>query len=195
MLNFNFEILDDLCFRKYDKRMLWSIDTIAIHRIWFDDWPLAYLDSKSPRDIADRFATDPGMVKYTGGKQPYTFLVDRIGVWWQVAPINVVTMHASVWNRRALGVGVVGDFRRHELPQDQDVGLCRGVARLQAAFGLQSDRIIAHDQLEGGSGDPDKECPGENLLIEDVRHMSDWINKNNATKELMRSGVRFDLNQ
>lgn len=174
-----------------EHRDLKSIEVIMLHRIWFDDIDLsAYL---RPSDIIQRFEEDPEMFKYTGGKTPYTFLVDKKGVIYQCLEIRDIAPHARRWNVPAISIGIIGDLRKRS-PTNQQysnlVGFCAllcpfldidplSEVDLEASVRLgpgqygrgykKAPALGGHTEYPGSSSDPNKECPGANLNLQQFR--------------------------
>jgi hypothetical protein len=179
-------------------RVVADIEGFAVHRIWFDDWP-ADRDA-SPIEIARRFIDDPGVAKYTGGEVAYTFLVDHEGLWWQCLRLSDVGKHARRWSVPHIGVGVIGDFRKHPPPPAQRMSLMDGLAELCPALGINPlamalignvsvPRIAGHDELPGGSADAAKRCPGQYLSMRDLRRDVAMAVERQALGRLAAAGV------
>lgn len=138
-----------------------TIDTIAVHRI-------GKSLGEDAITICRRFIDDPEVAKYTGGEVPYGFILGAGGTIWQCLPISEVGAHARRWNKQAIGVACIGDFREHMMPPFQYKRLIHLLACLQ--FGFPRDlEIKGHDELPGASSDPNKKCPGDKLPMQQVR--------------------------
>lgn len=137
------------------------IDTIAVHRI-------GKSLGEDAITICRRFIDDPEVAKYTGGEVPYGFIIGAGGTIWQCLPISEVGAHARRWNKQAVGVACIGDFRKHVMPIVQYDKLIKLLAVIQ--FGFPRDLAIkGHDELPGASSDPNKKCPGDKLSMHGVR--------------------------
>jgi hypothetical protein len=66
-------------------------------------------------------------------------------------------------------VALLGDFRREPPTPAQRAILPCVCAALLAQLGRDVDALHGHDELQGGSRDPDKECPGRHLSIDALR--------------------------
>lgn len=142
---------------------LTDIDTVAVHRI-------GKSLGEDAVTICRRFIDDPEVAKYTGGEVPYAFIIgaDAGSTIWQCLPISEVGAHARRWNKQAIGVACIGDFRKHVMPSHQYAQLIKLLACLQ--FGFPRDlKIKGHDELPSASSDPNKKCPGDKLSMERVR--------------------------
>ena len=140
---------------------LLDIDTIAVHRI-------GKSLGEDAITICRRFTDDPEVAKYTGGEVPYGWIIGAGGIIWQCLPISEVGAHARRWNKQAVGVACIGDFRKHDMPGVQYDSLIKLLAALQ--FGFPRDLAIkGHDELPGASADPNKKCPGDKLSMSNVR--------------------------
>ncbi len=143
---------------------LLDIDTIAVHRI-------GKSIGEDAITICRRFIDDPEVAKYTGGEVPYGWIIgaDPTETIWQCLPISEVGAHARRWNKQAIGVACIGDFRKHVMPSHQYAQLIKLLACLQ--FGFPRDlKIKGHDELPGASADPRKKCPGDLLPMQEVRN-------------------------
>lgn len=187
-------------------RQPWSARIIAIHRIWFDDW--RYGEQHSAREICERFVSDPKIARYTGGELPYPFLVDAGGVVTQALTIGDIGKHAAVWNSEALGVGIIGDFRKHGILHRQLDSVIELCAELCAAHGIQPLRTISvdlrngktatafgvsgHDELPGATHSPDKQCPGKYIGMNNLRFSIGEEMIRAARARLVYSGVAVE---
>lgn len=140
-----------------------GIDTIAVHRI-------GKSLGEDAVTICRRFIDDPAVAKYTGAEVPYTFIIGIKGRLWQCLPVSEIGAHARRWNAQAIGVACIGDFRKHEMPPIQFDKLIRLSAALQYAW-PNVLQVKGHDELPGGSSDPNKRCPGDKLDMDHVRRL------------------------
>lgn len=137
-------------------------------------------------EIAHRFRTD--LARYTGGEMPYALILRRDGVWEQALRLYDYAPHARKWSRRAIGLGIVGDFREHRAPDAQLIGLWHMLQSLRDMLG-GADKIVGHDELAGGSRDPLKSCPGWHLQVSDLR----WELEHDAEPRLKAADARAEL--
>lgn len=112
---------------------------------------------------------------YTGGKFPYSFVVDQAGAVTQVAAIGAVTPHARAYNIEGLGVMCVGDFRRMAPTSAQWSGLTKLCSQL-LTLGIGLRGIVGHTSLNGASSDCDKVCPGQHMNLNGLT----WASKSTA---------------
>lgn len=105
---------------------------------------------------------------YTGGRVPYTFLVLPDGGIDQMLPLWDVGPHALRWSSKSIGVACLGDFRKHEPTPAQWISACELVAAIYL-WVSGGAWIKGHDELSGGSSDPDKQCPGKYWDMGDFR--------------------------
>lgn len=141
-------------------RDLAAIVTLAIHRIGLGNDPI---------EVCRRFREDPEVAKYTGAENPYTFYVGPAGEIWQALPISDIGRHARRWNVQAIGIGVMGDFRKQAAPVAQVAALDRLCFELITALDIPADQVKGHDELPGGSSDASKQCPGKHLSMTQLR--------------------------
>jgi hypothetical protein len=105
---------------------------------------------------------------YTGGRVPYTFLILPDGAIDQMLPLWDVGPHALRWSSKSIGIACLGDFRKHEPTPAQWISACE----LSAALYLWINGgawIKGHDELQGGSSDPTKSCPGARWSMQNFR--------------------------
>ena len=155
------------------ERDLAVINTLAYHRVGIDKKYnlLLGLDAVT---ICQRFIHDPEVAKYTGAEVAYTFLIggadglpEHDGVIWQCLPVADIGRHAGRWNIPAIGVGCIGDFRVDPPSKKQRASAIRLGSFLEECFGKLD--IRGHDELAGGSSDPNKKCPGAYFNMSTLR--------------------------
>jgi len=149
----------------------------VIHR-----WSIDGADAKS---IADIERTMPAL----GSRMTYTFVVRPHGLIEQALPLDVLGWHAKGYSRTWVGIVCVGDFRHHPMPPVQYDSLVDLLAMLSQRRG--SINVRGHDQLDGGSADPNKECPGRLLSIPDLHESVKLWLRSQATNTLAQAGVVF----
>lgn len=140
-----------------------DVTGIVVHRIEVSQEDPTYADT--PADVVRFFATHPIGQKATGGGMPYPILIDTAGQVTQVVPLGRITPHARSHNPQTVGVACLGDFRGIAPPAAQRAALVLVCATLLRQLGCTSDAVHGHDELAGGSADPDKECPGRHLPL------------------------------
>lgn len=161
------DIVDDIGSRAYPARER-PVDTLVVHRVGLDLRAGVNLGNTAP-EIAVHFEPGGAAGKWTGGKFPYHFVISKFGQIWQCVPLDRVAPHAQVWNERSVAVAFIGDQRVEILtPQARAAGILL-MHRLLGTIGLGTAAVRAHDELEGGSSDPNKQCPGEHFYIDDFR--------------------------
>lgn len=148
-------------------RELADVTGVIVHRIEVSQEDPTYGDT--PGEVARFFREHPIGQKATGGDMPYPILIERNGNVTQTVPFHFITPHAKAHNPRTVGVGIIGDFRNHPPTAEQRAATIAVCAALLGRFGLTVDTISGHDELQGGSNDPDKICPGKYLAPADVR--------------------------
>ncbi len=144
-----------------------SITSIVVHRIEVSQEDPSYADDAE--GIARFFRAHPVGVKATGGAMPYPLLIDSLGGVTQTVPLSRTTPHARTHNPTSIGVGVIGDFRIRAPSVAQRLTLVAVAVELLRDFGLTEAALVGHDELAGGSADPDKICPGNGLSLKDLR--------------------------
>ena len=137
-----------------------QIDYIVIHRITVEE------AAGLPDDrigLTEFFTNHPDGIAATGGQFPYHFLVLEDGDIEQMEPTDVVTPHVARWNKVAIGIGVVGDFRKKQLGDIQKYTLFQLCCSLLERF--PDATLVGHGQLKGGSRHPNKVCPGSGINV------------------------------
>lgn len=178
-MNLHFiDVISQCADGKVAVRDLDGIDTIAVHRVGFSL-------GEDAITICRRFIDDPDVAKYTGGEVPYTFIIGENGTLWQCLPVSEIGAHARRWNAQALGVACIGDFRTYDMPDAQLRQLVKLCAALQYAFpkGLA---VKGHDELPGGSSNPNKRCPGDRLKMDEVRRL---VREYRSVNRLLEMGL------
>jgi hypothetical protein len=119
---------------------------------------------------------------------PYTFAVLRGGRIQQGRRLLDVTPHAAAFNKEAIGIGVLGDFRF--LPAEYNqwnsaVDLC--AALIGAWPHLQ---IVGHTELgEEATSVPGKQCPGKLFDMAAFRDEVQLLHYENGVRSLLKQGV------
>ncbi len=148
--------------RDYDrKRSLDDISTIMAHRIGVGE---------SALQVAEWFR-EHGPDWIGTRSMPYTFIITRLGLIEQALPLTVKSPHARKWNRSAVGIGVVGDFRETEPSNAQTASFIVLCARLQDRLGRQLT-VIGHTDVKDSTRDPSKVCPGRLFPLSSLREVS-----------------------
>lgn len=109
--------------------------------------------------IAEFFATHPDGLEATGGQMPYPLVITRSGVIQQALELGDWSPHAMRFSFSGLGIGWIGDFRKHP-PTEAQLSTGLWITTLLMGWGL---RIVGHTELKGAARDPDKQCPGDLL--------------------------------
>lgn len=151
----------------YPSRRRDEIVGVVVHRIEVSQEDPGYGDTAS--EVARFFAEHPLGRTATGGKMPYTVLVDRTGAVTQCVPLLRITPHAKSHNPTTVGVGVIGDFRTQAPPEPQRLGALQLVAALVRELNLSAQAVHGHDELNDASHDPNKECPGRRWVMSEFR--------------------------
>ncbi len=144
-----------------------GVSGVVVHRIEVSQEDPLFLDT--PAEVARFFREHPVGQRATGGSMPYPLLVDAAGTVTQTVPLWRVTPHARTYNATTVGVGVIGDFRARPTTPPQYAALVLVCASVLAELGLSADGLHGHDELSGGSADPNKECPGRHLPMARLR--------------------------
>jgi len=140
-----------------------QIDTIMFHRI---------LVGKPATDTTVEnvieFFADEGPRWIGTTDMPYTFIVQVNGVIAQCVNLQTKTPHAGGYNRRAVGIGVVGDFRDHR-PTVAQTFACVTLAVTLAEMLPAPPLVTVHGAIPKATKDKNKllggaeECPGEHF--------------------------------
>lgn len=189
------KVLDD---GKHAATPAGAVGVVAVHRIWFDDWPLER--EATVLEICERFLHDPAVSKYTGGELAYHVMIDKTGAAYQTLPLYELGRHAARWNVPAIGVGVLGDTRQRPATRPQYNTLVDVCAELVQALGHSPRDIVrvaqgearalaGHDELPGGSADPAKRCPGRFLPMDQLRDDVAGIIAAQARQRLLAAGA------
>jgi hypothetical protein len=136
---------------------------------------------------------------YTGGLQPYTFLICAGGRVDQMLELSDYGPHARRWSWSGVSIAVAGDFRDpdvHPAPSQQEA-LVELVAVLSSLIERNPfDCVMGHSDLPDASSDPAKICPGPGLDMDKLRWAAEAHDAAQATKEetrarLVSMGVLF----
>jgi hypothetical protein len=83
---------------------------------------------------------------------------------FQLTPLNMVGVHAGTCNPRSIGIEVVGNFDVDVWSDQLTTLVCTTIAHLMDWRGLPSLAITGHRNCNSP-----KTCPGQNVIIPDVR--------------------------
>ncbi len=144
-----------------------AVRSLVVHRIEVSQEDPRFRDT--PEDVARFFREHPLGVQATGGNMPYPVLIDGSGRITQTVPLGRITPHAKSHNPHSIGIGLLGDFRCQVPSKAQYASLVQLLGSLAAELGLPPECIRGHDELLGGSADPNKECPGCHLPMAKLR--------------------------
>lgn len=124
-------------------------------------------------EISEQYRTNDAAGRITGYQMPYTFVISPEGVIEQALKLSDYGPHARAWNSKGVGIGVIGDFRRHGVPTAQYQSLV-ALCSCLAAWMDGAKSIYGHDELRDSMADSGKQCPGPKLdmrmLRADVKH-------------------------
>lgn len=148
-------------------RSIDAIDRIVVHRIEVSQEDSSFADTAA--DTARFFLEHPLGRSATGGAIPYPVLIAKDGTIEQVVPFDRVTPHARIANVTGIGIGCIGDFRRSKPGPEQLDALVTVCASLCQTLELDVSAILGHDEISGGSHEPDKQCPGPALSMDALR--------------------------
>jgi len=140
---------------------------VVVHRIEVSQEDASYTDT--PSEVARFFREHSIGREATGGAMPYPVLIDDAGAVTQCVPLGRTTPHAKTHNPTTIGVGLLGDFRDRAPSARQRGALIQVCASLLRELALPPSALRGHDELEGGSSDPNKECPGRELSLPRLR--------------------------
>lgn len=161
-------VIEELYDGRQRERSLDDVELIAIHRVGVD-LKLDLSLGKNGLEVAKQFIHNPEVAKYTGGQNPYTFIVDPNGKIWQCLPVAEVGNHARRWSVPGLGVAFYGDFR-FEAPTDAQRALGGALCHhLVDRLGLTPRDIHGHTAVPGATSTPGKECPGRRFSLDAFR--------------------------
>jgi hypothetical protein len=177
-------------------------DTVAVHRCGKD---LIYgIDlGDTAEEICAHFTGRndryPDVAKATGGQLAYSLMIGGDlgdprwdGVIWQCLPVDDVGFHARRWSKPAIGVALIADPRKKPPSAKQRDALIDLLALLSVGFGFDPFKAIkGHDELPGGSGDPNKRCPGPLLPMNPLRADVADIVRDGARQRLYEAGMVF----
>lgn len=144
------------------RRRLTQIDSVMLHRIGPD---LNGAPATNAMEVSAWFRAHPEVLGTT--MMPYTFIITRAGVIEQSVWLATRTPHALRWNTRAVGVGLIGDFRKQRPASEQIDAAAALIIRLQD--GLRRPlAIYGHTMWHPSSPaetttTPGKACPGKHF--------------------------------
>lgn len=103
------------------------------------------------------------------GSMPYTLFIRESGMIEQALPLQTMSPHAWTWNRRALGVGIKGDFQERQATRKQVNALRYLLPLLYWAFCSRlwtvDASVVGHTEMPRATKHKNKVCPGPYLNI------------------------------
>jgi N-acetylmuramoyl-L-alanine amidase len=199
------EVAAVLSSSKWRLRLPSHIDTVIIHRVDIRDMAAALGQIPGMIDIVTLARLSSEMPEL-GRKLAYPILILASGTIEQGLPLIYNSPHARRWNRRAIGVGVEGDFRR-EAPTEAQIDSLRWLLpRLCAAYcptdlvdheGKLLPCLLGHGEApdsHDGTKAPGRNnhCPGAHLDMIALRAHRASDNTWRARSELGQAGIKFD---
>lgn len=143
--------------KRHTERPLAHVDGVAIHRLATSLGSTADEISRSFQRRGGRYSAGA----YTGHEMPYTLVVTRLGDIQQALPLSEVGPHARRFSASMIGVAVLGDFRT-ESPGNEQWSRVRELSAWLCLWCRKNGAAVyGHDELPGGSADPEKSCPGK----------------------------------
>jgi hypothetical protein len=176
------DLIDELYDGRDRVRSLENITTIIVHRIGEEVGVDAREISLAFRSGAPSCAT--------WGENPYHFLVWPDGKIQQIVPLDDASPHARRFNHVAIGIGTVGDFRKHKPTPQQAIelaGLCATLCAWRPSLGIEGHTDTG---LTGSTSDPFKSCPGKHLSIDKLRELTAKRRMALNSALLVSSGIR-----
>lgn len=177
-MNYTYELrrveVPNIPWKRHYHRPFTDIDAAVFHRIH-----AGHPETDNAASIA-KFFEEEGKKWIGTTNMPYSIVIPRaqpsssLVVVEYCVPLTLKTPHAKAWNRRSVGIGVVGDFRKQAPTQKQRAG-CLWIAQrladmcephLQARRTPTTFMATVHSALASGTADPEKlaggknECPG-----------------------------------
>jgi len=146
---------------------------ITIHRVGYDHLTGIDLGATAVEICAHFTGTNsryPEVAKATGGQLAYTIMIGKKGEVWQCLPLGDVGHHARRWSSRTIGVAVIGDPRKFEVPHAQYWALVDTCSLIARVLGTSSNQIKGHDERHGARRDRRKRCPGRHLKLSQLRY-------------------------
>lgn len=152
----------------FARRPLNIIDTIMIHRIGPVLGEVELPVTAPAAVIARAFSIHPEWIGVP--LMPYHFIVpprprvlhpdDFPNIIEQAAPLEYRTPHAKAWNRRAVGIALVGDFRDTAPEQWQRDAVAWICMRIMDVL-RRRVQVVGHTATPDATSDPTKDCPGK----------------------------------
>lgn len=173
------------------ERDISSLRWFVVHRFGWIDRNEFGVNGVSPdaEGVSDFYAREPEASRATGGKPPYTFIIDHFGTVEQVYPVGAITPHATRFNVSGVGVAVLGDFR-FVPPTDQQI---KSLTELWSLFvsAWPGMSIVGHTDLPNATKDVRKVCPGRNMDLVKIDTTARAMVRDRLVRSLVDAGVRL----
>lgn len=169
-------------------RNLDDVTSVMIHRIG----PfLGSTEAKNAVAISKWFQMHEDA--HTGREMPYTFVIGKDGTTEQALALGDIGPHAKKFNKPAVSVAFIGDFREVAPSSEAFHAGVELVSELISWIGCGTLGIYSHSELiaQGASSDRTKQCPGHLFSMNAFRSEVQLYASGNAFRGLEASGVVF----
>lgn len=184
-----------------------QLKRIGVHRVGRDMRYGIKLGDTAPEICAHFTGKNrefPEVAKTTGKENAYTFMIGGDlgdpqwnGVVWQVLPVYDIGKHARRWSEICLGIGLIADPRIKPCSRKQRdalIDLCVELCQMLHIDPAKTDAkgvpyLAGHDELPGGSRDLDKACPGDLLIMNELRRDVASTISDSALQRLLGTGM------
>jgi hypothetical protein len=110
---------------------------------------------------------------HSWGRPGYHIVIEAGGTPHQIVPLDMSVPGAYGFNRSALHVCMLGDFRRHKPTVEQLVTLIEVLAKLRATYNIPVERVKGHSELSVRHAV--KFCPGKYIDMGTIRKMLEMV--------------------
>ena len=140
-----------------ETRKVQYIRYCLVHRAGGPDWPTDAVE------LAHAL-----LPHWPGNALPYWAMVEPSGRVVVGLDLEHRAAHAASWNSTSLGIAAIGDFRHHQMPDEQRAALVRLIGWAGQRLGFDYRAVYGHTEAPGTpTKHLKKQCPGRfaNMIL------------------------------
>jgi hypothetical protein len=144
----------------YKKRFMNQIDSVMFHR---NDV------GETAEEIVEWYKANAAEVG--SPLMPYSFVIRRDGMIEQALPLEAIGPHGRDWNRHAIGVTLVGDFRTKlkKPPSSSQIDASIWLLRRLFDYARRPLKVVGHSISPGASKwGSAHDCPGNLFPMQEI---------------------------
>lgn len=116
----------------------------------------------------------------------YNYIIERSGRVVGGRPLDIPGAHcrAGGMNRQSIGVAVIGNMDKHDIPPQQRQGLLELLRELAQRYNISRENVLGHREVPGAA----TACPGRFLDMDWLRRKLGGVAANESTIPVLGHG-------